>query len=185
MLSGRFWRAGFRSVEIRPLELKLARADSDVIPLLPLGVEAAKAMHDHRALDGEAERVLRGERRTSSTLRWNARWKIARRFLKRPAAKIRSCGSRSNHSSPTWSKPAAFWKSRPFPMLRAHTRLAETAAPGWGPRRGARPEFSPNSEAALRNRLAAGAALLRSLLPFASAYLLARPFITLMGCPIK
>jgi hypothetical protein len=39
------------------LELKLARADADVIPLLLLGVEAAEAMHDHRALDGEAERA--------------------------------------------------------------------------------------------------------------------------------
>jgi len=44
------------------LELKLARANANVIPLLLLGVEAAEAMHDHRALDGEAERVLRGER---------------------------------------------------------------------------------------------------------------------------
>ena len=43
-------------------ELKLARADADVIPLLLLRVEAAEAVHDHRALDGEAERVLRGER---------------------------------------------------------------------------------------------------------------------------
>ena len=52
----------FRPVEVRVLELKLARADADVIPLLLLGVEAAEAVHDHRALDGEAERVLRGER---------------------------------------------------------------------------------------------------------------------------
>jgi len=34
----------------------------NVIPLLLLGVEAAKAVDDHRALDGEAERVSRGER---------------------------------------------------------------------------------------------------------------------------
>jgi len=52
-----------RPIEIRVLELKLARADPDVVPLLLLGVEAAEAMHDHRALDREAERVLRGERK--------------------------------------------------------------------------------------------------------------------------
>jgi hypothetical protein len=33
-----------------------------VVPLLLLGVEAAEAMHDHRVLDGEAERVSRNER---------------------------------------------------------------------------------------------------------------------------
>src|ERR1039457_2320848 len=43
------------------LELKLPWADPDVVSLLLLGVEAAEAMHDHRAFDGEAERVLRGE----------------------------------------------------------------------------------------------------------------------------
>jgi hypothetical protein len=42
--------------------LELARADAGVIPLLLLRVEAAEAMHDHRTFDGEAERVLRGER---------------------------------------------------------------------------------------------------------------------------
>jgi hypothetical protein len=42
---------------------KLARSDADVIPLLLLGVEAAEAVDDHRALDGEAEPVLRGERK--------------------------------------------------------------------------------------------------------------------------
>jgi hypothetical protein len=40
----------------------LPRADAGVKPLLLLGVERAEAMHDHRALDGEAEGVLRGER---------------------------------------------------------------------------------------------------------------------------
>lgn len=52
----------FRPVEVRVFELKLARPDADVVPLLLLGVEAAKAVHDHRALDGKAERVSRGER---------------------------------------------------------------------------------------------------------------------------
>jgi hypothetical protein len=52
----------FGPVQVLVLELKLAWADPDVVPLLLLGVEAAEAMHDHRALDGEAERVLRGER---------------------------------------------------------------------------------------------------------------------------
>ena len=54
---------GFRPAEVRAFELKLARADADVIPLLLLGVEAAEAVDDHRALDGEAERVLRRERK--------------------------------------------------------------------------------------------------------------------------
>ena len=54
--------AGLAPVEVRPLELELARADAGVIPLLLLGVERAEAMHDHRALDGEAERVLGRER---------------------------------------------------------------------------------------------------------------------------
>jgi hypothetical protein len=48
--------------EVRTLELKLARADADVVTLLLLGVKAAEAVDDHRALDGEAEGVLRGER---------------------------------------------------------------------------------------------------------------------------
>jgi hypothetical protein len=30
--------------------------------VLLLGIEAAEAMHDHRTLDGEAERVSRGKR---------------------------------------------------------------------------------------------------------------------------
>jgi len=51
---------GFRPVEVRALEPKLARADTGVI--LRLRVEAAEAVNDHRALDGEAEPVLRGER---------------------------------------------------------------------------------------------------------------------------
>jgi len=53
---------GFGPVQIRVLELKLARANPDVVPLLLLGVEAAEAMHDQRALDGKAEGVLRGKR---------------------------------------------------------------------------------------------------------------------------
>jgi hypothetical protein len=53
---------GFSPVQVRVLELEPARADPDVIPLLLLGVEAAEAVHDHRALNGEAERVLRSER---------------------------------------------------------------------------------------------------------------------------
>jgi hypothetical protein len=52
----------FGPVQVLVLELKLAWADPDVVPLLLLGVEAAEAMHDHRAFDGEAEGVLRGER---------------------------------------------------------------------------------------------------------------------------
>lgn len=43
------------------LEL-FAWADADVIPLLLLGIEAAEAVDVHRALDREAERVLRDER---------------------------------------------------------------------------------------------------------------------------
>ena len=52
----------FRPAQVGPLELELARADADVIALLLFGVERSKAVDDHWVLDGEAERVLCGER---------------------------------------------------------------------------------------------------------------------------
>jgi hypothetical protein len=40
----------FGPVQVLVLELKLAWADPDVVPLLLLGVEAAEAIHNHRVL---------------------------------------------------------------------------------------------------------------------------------------
>ena len=61
---------GLGPVQVRVLELKLSRADPDVVPLLLLGVERAEAVHDNRALD--AWSTL--HRIPSQATFWKRRW---------------------------------------------------------------------------------------------------------------
>jgi len=55
------WRDSLQ-LRLGRLNWECARANAGVVSLLLLGVEGAETMHDHRALDGETERVLGRER---------------------------------------------------------------------------------------------------------------------------